>query len=124
MRIAAKLRAPRIRLLRQAGGWLAVAAMVLLASPGVQVVRAESPAAAPARSIPLDRGDAMCRADGGVGQATRSGAVVARIAERLQVMAAEDEDTVVLNGRGLNYPSGRVPWQEIERIEAETSTSR
>jgi hypothetical protein len=98
---------------RDAAGVLSVAAFLSLASPGVRVARAESPAA----SAP--NGGAMCRADE---PPPTSGARLATETLRLlqeQARAAGEEEVVVLNGRGYNYGGPRDLAAELALIEAE-----
>ena len=103
---------------------LAMAALLALAGPGVQVVRAdpvsEAPPASPADApASIEDGPACSVEEDGAPKVSPS-QVTAGIAERLRAeMAAANGDTVVLNGRGVNYPRERNPLLEIERLKAE-----
>lgn len=100
---------------RDLAGALALAALFALASPGVQVARAESP-----RSPTFaGTGDAaMCRVDD---PAPLRSSAAAYAAQRLrEAMLAGGEDEVrVLNGRGHNYRRDRDPMAELALLEAE-----
>jgi hypothetical protein len=97
---------------KTAAGLLALAAMLLLASPGVDAVRAEgdpapsSSEAAQCSDVPSFGGDAEIEA------------LLAELRrEQLERIAAGQEGPVMLNGRGYNY--GPAPRIELDLIRAE-----
>lgn len=114
--------APLLRTLRQAGGWTAVAAMLLLASPGVQVVRAETPTNAPAAAAPSADGP-MCSVPDPQVTAARRAAMADQVAARLRAELG-GEGAQPLNGRGYGYGSGPNVALELQRIEAEAAIAR
>lgn len=101
---------------RTAGSGLAVVAALLLASPGVHVVRAETPAA----TVPLVSGEGpMCRAEGIRTRAARRAGLAEYVEARLRAGVDDPRKGVALNGRGYNYPSGQHPWLELQGVELE-----
>ncbi|MBW2268522.1 MAG: hypothetical protein JRH16_08085 [Deltaproteobacteria bacterium] len=98
-------------------GLLALAASFALASPGVNVVRADTVAAQPARS--------QCQAAGERDQ--RKDPEVAAFLERLraarvQPAASDDPSIVILNNRGYNYGSAR--GIDLDAVLAEVDARR
>ncbi|MDX1648459.1 MAG: hypothetical protein R3263_01270 [Myxococcota bacterium] len=109
-----------VRSLRSSGpiaGWTAVAAMLLLASPGVQVVRAETPGAEPAEGL-------VCKAPADVAADRR--AEMARFLAQLEAELAPAGDGEVrrLNGRGYGYHAAPDMARELQRIELEAGLAR
>lgn len=84
-------------------GALTVAMMLLLASPGVRVVRAES-AGATSEAAPLSCETGPARAEPAINRAQQ--AVNRKQMERLQRGRGTAEGVVVLNTQGYNYPVG------------------
>lgn len=113
--------------LGRAAGWLAVAAMVLLASPGLRVVRAETPASRAA--VPgVPSGSAadgpMCPLVDVEARAAHRAGVAAQVAARLRAEFADAEDARPLNGRGYGYNVQPDPWRELQQLEAEAALQR
>ena len=98
-----------------------LAAMLLLASPGVRIARAESPAPEPVPYAGLpDAGSCRVGAPGPRLPSARAlGPALAQIEQR-----AAEEDIVVFDGTGLNYRSDQDPASEIRRIQEELRRER
>lgn len=112
MRLARPLRS-----LRPLAGWTAVAAMLLLASPGVRVVRAETPSASSDEGL-------VCKAPAPEERAARRDAVMDQVARRLQAEFAAADDVRPLNGRGYGYRPRPDVLRELQQIELEADLAR
>jgi hypothetical protein len=97
--------------------------MLLLASPGVQVVRAETPADAPRAAATSTADGPMCSVPDPQVTAARRAAVANQVAARLRAELG-GEDAQPLNGRGYGYGSGPNVALELQRIEAEAAIAR
>ena len=102
-------------------GGSSLVAMLLLASPGVRIARAEPPAPEPVPYGGLS-GAGSCRVGDSAPRlpsARALGPALARIEQR-----AAEEDIVVFDGTGLNYHSDQDPGSEIRRIQEELQRER
>ena len=94
-------------------GLLAVAAALLLASPGVRV----DPALAE-EGVSTEEPGPQCTADQPPSADAKVQALIARLRqEQMARIAAGADGLIVLNGRGYNY--GPPPGIELDRIQAE-----
>ncbi|MAE94699.1 MAG: hypothetical protein CL910_08575 [Deltaproteobacteria bacterium] len=112
---------------RDLAGLLALATMLALGSPGVQVARAEeapsatvtrTPLSNPAlQSIDEESGPQSCEpAPRNLPSASQLGPALQALQAKVE---AEGGDVVVFNGAGHNYRSSRGPLSELGEIRAE-----